>query len=402
MVAPVSFKRASNFTISGGNFGEVEGDVVTVNSNDTRSLRHLVEQLDLDGRHPRRLRESSRQRRTQSFRPVSRSSISSEHSMDSEYSNNGGASVHPHSHYSSVPTPTNAHRDVPIHPVVPPTNTLGLDGVPPLENHFQPARRSHREPNARHYNSQMQPRTDSTTSTLPPYPGRSRPPSQGSRDPTHVMATAESYRPPSSYTRPSPASTHTTLRQRVLQPIPLPMRNVGVTTHTRSATPPVVAPTPLQEPALRQRATPHTQSPFPGHFPPPITGTASSLPPHIHAPRPTFATNVVRQASHFSPRSTDIREVRGSPFTSGYLGEGSADFNSDHYQQVLRGDYVDHDQRGHRVVPPYGQQYTAVPVPPSAAVPSQGHGYVASPASDGGAPQPQWTYWDGVGWRWCR
>lgn len=151
MAPRISFEGACDFEVSGGNFGEVRGNVETINANDVRSCSRVLKRLAAENRDRQRLSSDPRPRRASSVRPpthppvlatTTHSSALSD-SSDSESSDfEGFGTDSMHSDYSTaLSSLDDLHQ--------PPANSLGPDGVPPPQSQFQPLRPPHGMPNIR-------------------------------------------------------------------------------------------------------------------------------------------------------------------------------------------------------------------------------------------------------------
>lgn len=127
----ISFEGARNFKIKGGNFGEVDGDVVNVNLQGSgQSISHIPwNHLPLGTRHRRRLgnRNEARRRSTSSIPPPSPTSSRSSDSSDNEGPDSGAGGLS--GRYPAWTSTERHQRNLSSHSVPPPTYTD--DQAPP-------------------------------------------------------------------------------------------------------------------------------------------------------------------------------------------------------------------------------------------------------------------------------
>ncbi|KAF9444157.1 hypothetical protein P691DRAFT_778441, partial [Macrolepiota fuliginosa MF-IS2] len=208
MAPSISFKGASNFHISGGNFSKVNGDVKTINDNDPRRSSKRMEQLGI-GVESRRRPTPSHYSTADRSNAVPRSSASTESLTDSgsSASDHSSTSIPSSSLYSTASTSVDSHYQPPSPSADPP----GFDDIP-LPQTSQPARPSNGLSGPPY--QQPSPRVESRTSTLPPYSDRAGQSPQGSQNMTSVLPRAESRQYIQS---PLPIEAHTTPRQYIAQ-----------------------------------------------------------------------------------------------------------------------------------------------------------------------------------------
>ncbi|KXN92777.1 hypothetical protein AN958_04014 [Leucoagaricus sp. SymC.cos] len=135
----ISFDGATDFKISGGNFGEVEGNMTVITSNDPEVLLSLQPLIN-NAQNPRKVgnrgRVPSPRLSTQSSNHERRSRSSSVSSFDSPTTEDGGAE----SGYSTPPSSTDGHQSDSFVSSVPPHTQLpSLPMPPPRPQTFHPS-----------------------------------------------------------------------------------------------------------------------------------------------------------------------------------------------------------------------------------------------------------------------